>query len=361
MNALPQPTHFDNKRMLWLEVTNFCNLACAHCYNSSGSHESLTPSVTPERYEQILDEASQLGFRGVQFIGGEPLFYPHLQRLVDRAIDLGFGYVEIYSNLTVLPPWLLEPRYKAVSLATSFYSDDPKIHDAICGAERSFERTVQSIRRVIDAGYRLRVGFIDMERNKGGFERTRAFLEGLGVADVGRDSVRRFGRAGSGAAPSLSQLCGRCGNGNLSIAVDGNVSACIMSKPWAFGNIREGSLAAIFESSERRRFVDDLHSLRRRIEPSSCDPDCRPVTECNPNCAPSTDCHPNGSGIEREERELEREIEEEACGPDCRPVTECNPNCQPSVDCVPTRRVIEREVEEIEKEVRREVRELEKK
>jgi hypothetical protein len=308
------PSAQPNKRnMLWLEVTNFCNLQCTHCYNSSGRHESLTPSIPPERYEEILEEAKIMEFRSIQFIGGEPLFYPHLRRLIDHAIELAFSYIEIFSNLTTLPKWLLEAKYRCVNLATSFYSYDPDVHDQICAMERSFERTTASIRRVIEAGMALRVGFIEMEPNKGQFDLTSAFLRGLGVKNIGYDKVREFGRAEQSKKANIGELCGKCGDGNLSIDVWGNVSGCIMSKHWAFGNVHEKSLSAIFDSKERRRFVQQLEEAPKRIEEILCNPSER---HCNPACSPCGPlCNPN-------------------CSPDCAPARGgCEPNCNPS--CFP--------------------------
>ena len=301
MNTL-SPDHIDHKNMLWLEVTNFCNLGCAHCYNSSGSRESLMPSISPERYEEILDEAKQIQFRCIQFIGGEPFFYPHLQRILDHALNLNFDYVEIFSNLTVLPQWVFEGSYKQVRLATSFYSDDPQVHDGICASKKSFERTTESIRKVVEAGFSLRAGFIEMPANAGHFERTSAYLTSLGVKSVGYDAVRQFGRAGQCATPDIRQLCGKCASGNLSIDVAGNTSACIMSKPWKFGNIRQDTLDAIFHSVGRREFADRLSVSSSECYPYSCDPyhgrtpGCGPnncLPHCSPSCSPEYSCGPN--------------------------------------------------------------------
>jgi MoaA/NifB/PqqE/SkfB family radical SAM enzyme len=293
VNALSQQSYFDHKNTLWLEVTNFCNLNCAHCYNSSGSHESLVPLISTERYEQIIDEASELQFMGIQFIGGEPFFYPYLQRLLNHALNRKFDHIELFSNMTVLPRWLFETRYRKLHLATSLYSDDPAVHDRICNHRGSFDRTAKSIRRVIEAGFTLRVGFIEMSSNKGHFERTQAYLCSLGVTKVGYDAARQFGRGAQGATPDMNQLCGKCGNGNLSIDVNGNVAACIMSKPWTFGNVCKENLATIFDSWERRRFVNQMNLLRKRNEllPTETIAQCGPGT-CNPNCEPATDCKP---------------------------------------------------------------------
>jgi MoaA/NifB/PqqE/SkfB family radical SAM enzyme len=303
MTVHPAESHFETRNMLWLELTNFCNLKCTHCYNASGPAEPLNPTVGLARYREILREARDMGFRFVQFIGGEPMFYPHLRTLADDCATLGFDEVEIYSNLTAVPGWLLLEPYRSIKIATSFYSDDPAIHDRICETPGAHARTVASLKRLVAAGFSIRAGYIEMEANAGHFERTQDYLNGIGIHAIGYDSVRGFGRGERGGEPSLAELCGHCSSGNLSVDVKGNVSGCIMSKPWAFGNVRNSDLRALFESAERRKFVRELREnleSRERSEPMMCDPytrgDCPP--QCPPSCPPQqhcNPCHPLGS------------------------------------------------------------------
>jgi MoaA/NifB/PqqE/SkfB family radical SAM enzyme len=243
-----------------------------------------------------------MNFRYVQFIGGEPFFYPYIKQLVDCAKEREFEFVEIFSNLTAIPSWIFEDKYRGINLATSFYSDDSGVHDKICARMGSFDRTVASIRKVCAAGLSLRAGFIEMEHNKGHYDRVKRFLSGFGVSHVGFDRARRFGRANTSSVASMDQLCGKCSNGNLCIDVNGDVSACIMSKPWKFGNVRHDSLDTIFNSPCRRSFADRLDASASECYPYSCEPyrgNCDPCTpsRCLPTCAPS--CHPECYPAER--------------------------------------------------------------
>jgi sulfatase maturation enzyme AslB (radical SAM superfamily) len=304
VTLLPSESHFEAANMLWLEVTNFCNLRCAHCYNVSESGQPLEPSISVVRYQELLGEAHDMGFRCVQFIGGEPMFYPHLRTLIDEAMRLGFSELEIFSNLTTVPDWLFLDAYRGVKIATSFYSDNSDVHNWICGSLTAFERTVASIKRHVAEGFTIRAGFIEMDANKGHFERAKAYLGEIGVTDVGYDAVRQFGRAEGKCEPSMSELCGHCAAGNLSIDVNGKVSGCIMSKPWAFGSVHESNLREVFGSEQRQKFLRDLRGnleQRKPFEPVLCDPSYR--GDCHPQCAPScypqqnncNPCHPLGS------------------------------------------------------------------
>ena len=67
---------------LWLELTGRCNLECLHCYADSGPQRPAYESMQLEDWKGVLREASELGCKSVQFIGGEPALYPNLCELI---------------------------------------------------------------------------------------------------------------------------------------------------------------------------------------------------------------------------------------------------------------------------------------
>src|SRR5688572_23684207 len=87
---------------LWLEVTPHCNLTCTHCYADSSPQRPLHDAMQPADWIAMLDEASDLGCRRVQFVGGEPTLYPALGTLVYHARSRCFTDIEVYTNGTVL-------------------------------------------------------------------------------------------------------------------------------------------------------------------------------------------------------------------------------------------------------------------
>ncbi len=230
---------------LWLEITGKCNLTCIHCYADSGPLRDLHGNMSDDDWANVLDEAGALGCRQVQFIGGEPTLHPGLTDFIDSAEQAGFELIEVFTNATRLNPTLIGcfGRHK-VRVATSFYSDDPEVHDRITNGRGSWHRTVDGIRRVLDARLSLRVGIIEMEENKGQGERTAHFLRNLGVSDIGSDRQRGVGRAGLvGLAQPLDQLdelCGRCWNGKLCVTATGASYPCVFSRATLIGNAKHG-------------------------------------------------------------------------------------------------------------------------
>ena len=122
----------DGLQFLWLELTNVCNLRCTHCYAESGPHPDRADLLSTADFERLLKEAAAIGCRAVQFIGGEATLHPGLPQLIARARDLGYEFVEVYTNATRLPPALLACFVRhSVSLAVSVYADDAAVHDTV--------------------------------------------------------------------------------------------------------------------------------------------------------------------------------------------------------------------------------------
>lgn len=310
--SLPtQPLDF-----LWLELTSRCNLRCTHCYADSGPTTSTIGELTLEDYRTILDEGASLGCRKVQFIGGEPTLNPGLPALISHARSSGYEFIEVFTNAVRLSDPVLSCFVDhQVAVATSFYCDDPIIHDRITRRRGSHAATVRTMQRLLREGIELRAGVIAMEDNASRVEETIAFLTDLGVSQVGTDRVRAFGRGADllseNECDSLGELCGNCWRGSACVSADGKVAPCIMAKSWSAGSLHAETFAAIAEGEplhviRERIYADVWLRDRSNLEEGGRSPDVDACNPCNPMCNPS-------------------------CGPSCNP--RCSPNCSP---CYPS-------------------------
>ncbi|MFZ0378676.1 MAG: radical SAM protein [Solirubrobacteraceae bacterium] len=302
-NASGLAPTIEGLEFLWLELTQNCNLRCAHCYTNS-SPECRHPRID---WQPLIDEAHVLGCHNVQFIGGEPMAHPRLQEYVRHARHVGYEFIEVYTNLTISKPRIIEVFAECgVNVATSFYSADRSEHERVTGVRGSFDRTVTGIRRVIEAGLPLRVGMVAENPEREEVRAAVDFLVKLGVAaDVIRiDHVRPVGR-GSDIAPfeSLEEtLCGHCWERRLAVSFDGSCYPCVFSRSVIVGNIGDQTLTQVVQSPTLRSFRKSM----ARGPSLQCTPDCNPAGPCNPNCTPK-------------------------CAPPC------DPNCNPKVGCPPYR------------------------
>ncbi|WP_245573967.1 radical SAM protein [Amycolatopsis nigrescens] len=282
-------------RFAWLEITGKCQLSCEHCYADSspaGSHGSLVV----DDWLRVIDQLAGAGVRTVQFIGGEPILHPGLQKLLEHVLACGLQ-AEVFSNLVHVPSGLWPVFERAgVSLATSYYSDDPGEHAAITG-RRSHARTVANISEAVRREIPIRVGVINV-RDKQRSIPAQAELVALGVREIRTDRLRQVGRGVRDRQPAVSELCGRCASGVIAISPNGEVWPCVFSRWLPIGNVLDAELSAILSSAEADRVRDGLRAEfatrpgMAPCVPTMCDPGCGP--SCSPACTPKGDCRPAG-------------------------------------------------------------------
>jgi MoaA/NifB/PqqE/SkfB family radical SAM enzyme len=270
---------------LWLELTGRCGLSCRHCYAGSGPSGSHGP-MTGADWRSVISQAAGLGVSMVQFIGGEPTLHPDFPALLADAIDAGLA-AEVYTNLAhVKDSWWDLFTCPNVSLATSYYSDEPGEHDAITGRRGSHARTRANIAEAVRRGIPLRAGIITVREGQRA-EAAHADLQALGVTSIGTDRLRHLGRAARTGQPDASELCGNCGRGIAAILPSGDVCPCVMARWLTAGNVRQTPLADILAGPALAAAVATIPS--GRSEPA-CTPDlCRPDSDgdiCPPPCRP---------------------------------------------------------------------------
>lgn len=275
--------------MLWAEITGKCQLRCTMCYAGSGP-DGTDGAMAPDDWERVLAEAAALGTRLVCFIGGEPTLNANLPRLVRRALSLGMQ-AEIYTNLVHVGPELWDLfETPGVRLATSWYTNDRAEHRQITGRD-TFRQTLAGIEEAIQRDIPLRVGMITGILPGQHAAEGEELLRARGIANVGTDHLREFGR---GANPDPSQACGSCGHRKAAILPDGSVTPCPLTRWMKAGTVRDAPLA------------DSLGTVRdlARTLPTSgadpCIPNCKPTAGDGLDCAPSESpaCLPKYCGPE---------------------------------------------------------------
>lgn len=286
---------------IWLEVTSGCNLTCTHCYSDSGPLQKARDQLSYDDWVSVLKEAAECGCRKVQFIGGEPTTFSRLSDLVEKARTEDFELIEVFTNATFLTSRLVDClRENRAQVATSFYSDDPSVHDRITRVDGSWNRTVNGIRTILDAGIPLRVGVIETKENESHSQLAIQFLNSLGVQNIGFDRERTVGRGRSRTSDlnrlDHDELCGQCWSGKLCVTSSGSVWPCVFARKVDLGDIRHG-LRQILESdklSDFRRAVHDMSAQRKQTNlmlKAGMSPRSR-VAELNDPCWPEATLPP---------------------------------------------------------------------
>ncbi len=266
-----------NFKLAHLELTEQCNLCCVHCYSSSGKPiQNCKTNLTIKEYRILLNDIYKLGFRTIQFIGGEPFMRRKLLRCVaNNAREKGFHMIEIFSNGTMISNADLQWMKKnELNLAVSIYGSSSSVHDCITGRDGSWLLTVGTIQKAVGLGIPVRVAMVVMRQNENDIGRTSEFVKNsLGVTSFRVDFVRPSGR---GCYPNLltESACNKqmilnpsfkkisrelfwaahyghnCFNRKICVSPSGDIYPCIMERTVSYGNIRKTPLGKVLRSKK---------------------------------------------------------------------------------------------------------------
>lgn len=126
-----------------LELTNRCNLRCAHCFEGRhGGRGLLDLSVL----DHVLEHASDLDLTEIALTGGEPTLHPAFREIIDRisAAGVSFGLVTNGWNFPKVYPDLARYRESLSGLTFSVDGATEETHDRIRGA-KSWRRLLQAM------------------------------------------------------------------------------------------------------------------------------------------------------------------------------------------------------------------------
>ncbi len=314
---------------LWIEVTGRCNLRCIHCY--AGADYQKEQGLPVRVITRVLDEASAIGCRKVQFTGGECTLRKDLPDLIAHARSRGFETVEIFTNGTLLDESLVSflANY-GVEVALSLHSSRPEIQDRIAGIPGSFEKIVKSLEYILAYKIPVRCHTIAMKENEQYLAETMYFLHKLGVPTTPADPIRPTGRGTNSEQwpeqygflmmrkkPLFSidreqyeqnHNWNSCWRGKSAITSEGDVIPCVLARTQVAGNVTAASLEEIIMSSAMRNLwslTNDRVEGCRECEYRYFCRDCRPwaigstgdLHDRSPRCAydPSTGKWPDAN------------------------------------------------------------------
>ncbi len=248
----------DGFDMLFIELLGKCNERCVHCYADAGP--SVRNALDRETCEAILDDAALLGFRRVQFTGGDPLLCDFLPELLERAAQYDFIAREIYTNGLLLDDDLLDRLAPhRPSFAFSYYSHVAATHDAITRTRGSHARTRAAIARVVARGLPVRAAVIAMAENATDVEGAVADLKSLGVPTIHVANTVAIGRGAQQETSGSEQTSaghrhGDAGRqGKLAITWSGDVVPCIFNRRRVLGQIGSSRLRDIMAALDGSR------------------------------------------------------------------------------------------------------------
>lgn len=137
-------------RKALVQITERCNLRCAHCFVSSGPHGDTMP--VEEIRARVVPQLSAAHVTRVTLTGGEPFVHEDLIQVVDAFRDAGMG-VGICTNATLATDEQITAlAEKDVHFNVSLDGFASESHGRFRGDRDSFHTTVATVRKFAAAG-----------------------------------------------------------------------------------------------------------------------------------------------------------------------------------------------------------------
>jgi radical SAM protein len=232
--------------VIW-EVTQACDLACAHCRNDVQSARDAE-ELTTEQGFRLLEQIKTFGNPLVVFTGGDPLKRPDLLELMRHSVSINLRTNITPSATANLTPDIVD-RFRELGIARmaiNLDGPDAASHDALRHTEGTFERGMAALLRAKEIGLETQIHTTVTASNH---------------TELGRIAERVFETGGK-----MWSLFFMAGGGPL--AADGALSPAQFEK--VFQVIYELSKVAPFdikttEAAHYRRFV----MQQERFSPAS--------------------------------------------------------------------------------------------
>jgi radical SAM protein with 4Fe4S-binding SPASM domain len=224
---------------LWIQINDFCNLACAHCLVSSdpqGGHGLDGPII-----RSAIDQAVALGTERFFLTGGEPLARTDAVDLIQHIVTTREREVVVMTNGTVFKGERLAALAalpaERLRVQISLDGASPQVNDPIRG-EGTFSRIVDGIRAAVDAGLRTTITMVLLRHNLRDATSIVNLAADLGVSNVHLLWPHRRGRLLAGPFANLPDA----------------------------REILEATRAARRTARERRVTIDNIEELRLRFD-----------------------------------------------------------------------------------------------
>lgn len=144
-----------HRPVVFWNITNKCNLACAHCYINagSGSDSDGEDELSLEEAKTFIADLADMKIPLLMFTGGEPLVRKDFWELADYATAKGLK-AALSTNGTLITKEVAA-KIKAIGIeyvGVSLDGAKEETHDSIRNQPGSFKKAVQALKNCVEIG-----------------------------------------------------------------------------------------------------------------------------------------------------------------------------------------------------------------
>jgi len=291
-------------RKLHLNVTQACNLRCAHCALEGGD---ASGQLTSDEIRAVLNSFHALGGEHVAFSGGEPLL---LEDIPDLCIEAARRFsVSLSTNGLLMTPAVFQRMDQhQVAVHLSLDGAGPDVHDVIRG-KGAYEGLLRILEAMGSADPAVPHGVYTTltRQNIKEVKEIIGICKGLGIRRIHFMPLQKMGRAAKNwdrLAPSVDEMMDAyrhlyletdqdrknglfikggfqgvildfageerwCGLGSvLAVDADGGIYPCslMIAPEFLLGNIRQHALKDIISGRRLREVIQQCSAREKEIE-----------------------------------------------------------------------------------------------
>lgn len=86
---------------LRIVLTTECNYKCKYCF-AEGEINKETRVLDIEELKKIIKVSKEFGITNIKLTGGEPLLYPHIDKLLNYIRQVNIPYIDLTTNISCL-------------------------------------------------------------------------------------------------------------------------------------------------------------------------------------------------------------------------------------------------------------------
>lgn len=183
-------------RALSLEVTQYCQFECVHCYGNYSSENNMS-HLNGAQLIRILEKFKKLGACRVQLTGGECTAHPDFEDILSFCTDNYPSRVSVITNAYKISEKAFEiliTNSIVVNISISINGDESH-HDRFVNRKGSFKRAVSAINRLAKGGVHVLVPINLVPFNYHLMEKAADIAVESGAADVAYPFAMERGRA----------------------------------------------------------------------------------------------------------------------------------------------------------------------
>lgn len=150
-----EPFHVHETKPLHVVIkpTMACPARCKHCFARRKGFPKGARVMKITDWERAFSEMVEIGTKTVAISGGEPLVYPHIEKLISLASKSGL-FVSLNTQAWLLRTSEVAERLVSAGLITANISLDsasPKTHDSLRGLPGLHVRALEAVKLLLKA------------------------------------------------------------------------------------------------------------------------------------------------------------------------------------------------------------------